>query len=375
MCSAARAPQPAAAAAVNSPAAESTLSSMFDAAIEAGIATFLAHRGAADAEVRAGLERMGVEEWLAQRLVLFLPLALGRRVLGGATMTDQLDDGGVLRPLEDEPVFIEARARAENASREEVEVIGLRSSEVHAANRALNAGSKIEDLVYSPVTLTSPLIPTSPGDGGVPSPRAIFIEFLAAHGYAVAPPLSVDARVFARVNPTSVTVQIDFAVSHPALAVPRLLESFGSIATTWRDAIGQNVGKFERSSLHPLIAGLLDRSSCADQVTWERLEHPSGAFDLCIGGQLVLYASEPVPDIAPLLDAIKSALAGVPLSRAVHALRMYVCWSEGKMVANEVLVDNEPWAAGAELVAAHAWPRADGLWGSRLFFLAVPAPD
>lgn len=345
---------------------------MFEAAIEAGIATFLARRGADDDEVRAALERAGVEPWLAQRLVLFLPVALGRRLLSGATMTELVTDGVVERRLDDEPVFVAAQERAESAGREEIEVIGLRSAEVHAASAALNAGSELTSLVFSPVTLADSLLPAADGDGGVPSPRAAFVEFLAAHGHPVAERLHADARVFPRLQGDSVSVQVDFAIAHPALATPRLLESFAGWGTTWREAIAQAIGKFERSSLHPLIAGLLDRDSCPDQVSWERVDHPGGAFDACLGGQLVLYAREPVPDLGPLLDSIKEALRDVELSRAVHALRLYVCFNDGAMVGREALLDNEAWPAGDALVAGYDWPRADHLWGSRLFLLLVP---
>ena len=345
---------------------------MFDAAIEAGIATFLAHRGGSDDEVQAALERTGVEPWLAQRLVLLLPVALGRRLLAGATFTEMYSEGGVERGLDEEPVFVAAQRRAESADREEIESIGLRSSEVQAASSALNAGSELANLVFSNVTLVHPLAPAGGGDGGVPSPRAAFAELFAGHGHTEADPLQLDARVFPRVQGSSVSVQVDFALSHPALATPRLLESFAGWAATWREAINQAIGKFERSSLHPLVAGLLDRGACPDQVEWERLDHPGGAFAMCLGGQLVLYAKEPVPDVGPLLDSMKQALRDVPLSRAIHALRLYICFNEGEMVGREALLDNEAWPAGEALMEAYGWPQADHLWGSRLFLLLVP---
>jgi hypothetical protein len=347
---------------------------MFDGAIEAGIAIFLAHRGADDETLQAELERTGVEPWLARRLVLFLPIAFGRRLLAGATMTDMVSDGGVERRLDEEPVFVAAQLRAESAVREEIEAIGLRSCEVHAANAALNAGSELTDLVCSPVTLVQPLAPAGDGDGGVPSPRAVFGEMLAAHGHPVAEQLHVDGRVFPRLQGSSVSVQVDFSIAHPSLAMPRLVESFAGWATTWREAIAQAIGKFERSTVHTLIAGLLDRDACPDQVSWERVDHPGGAFAACLGGQLVLYAQEPVPNLGPLLDSIKRELGAVKLSRAVHALRLYVCFNQGAMVGREALLDNEAWPDGEALIEGYHWPHADHLWGSRLFLLLLPEP-
>jgi hypothetical protein len=346
---------------------------MFEAAVEVGIAAFLVHRDAQDDEVQAILERTGVEPWLAQRLVVYLPVAFGRRLLTGATLSERVDDGGTERRLADDPVYVAAQERVERAVREEVSVISVRSSEVSAANQALRAGSNVEDMVFSPLALARPLAPAGTGHGGVPSPRAAFADLLAAHGFAVEAPLSIDARVFPRLQERSVGVQVDFAIAHPSLAVPILLESFAGWGPTWRDAIGQSLEKFEYSSLHPLIAGLLDRGACHDQVQWERLEHPGGPFGVVFSGQLVLYAREPVPNLGPLVDSIKKALREVTLSRAVHALRVYVCWNKDEMVSREALLDNEPWAAGEEIVAGYAWPPAQGMWGSRLFLVLVPA--
>ena len=353
---------------------------MFDAAVEVGIATYLARPEVDDDEVRAILERAGVAPWLAQRLVLFLPLALGRRLLAGATLTKTFRDGEVERPLSDEPVYAAAEARSHRAGKQELEVIGLRSSEVHAVNTALNHGSRLEDLVLSPPTFVSPLLDAGRGHGGVPSPRQAFADFLSAHGHALKEregalccgPLQIDARVFPRPRENVVSAQVDFAVKHPALAVPWLLESFGGMAATWQGAIGQNIEKFERGSLHVLIEALLARGSCPDQVSWERVEHPGGAFEACLGGQLVLYCGAPAADLGPLLEGIKAALAGRPLSHAVHALRLYVCFDGEKMLSHEALLDNEPWEEGAALVAGHGWPRVERLWGSRLFLLLVP---
>jgi hypothetical protein len=346
---------------------------MFEAAVEVGIAAFLAQREGPDEDVQAFLEKTGVEPWLAQRLVVYLPIAFGRRLLPGATLSDLIDEGGTTRRLDQDPVYVAAQERVERAIREEVSAISVRSSEVSAANSALRAGSKIEDMAFSPVALLRPLAPAGDGHGGVPSPRDAFVELLAGHGYPVEEPLSVDARVFPRVQERSVGVQVDFAIAHPSLAVPILLESFAGWGDSWRGAIGQAVEKFEYSSLHPLIAGLLDRAACADQVQWERLEHPGGPFGVVFSGQLVLYAREPVPNLGPLVDSIKKALGAERLSRAVHAVRVYVCWKKSEMVACEVLLDNEEWQEGEELAAAYAWPRTDGVWGSRLFLVLVPA--
>jgi hypothetical protein len=353
---------------------------VFSEAIAVGISAFLeGDEPPTDEAVTASLESAGVERWLAERLLVFLPMAFGRQLLDGVTLAGTFVDGPSERALTDEPVYVAAVARAGMASSAELERIGLRSAEVSAVNSALNAGSRLDDLVLTATALTSPLPPPEPGDGGVTSPRAAFEAFLAGHGFAVQDgrvgEMQVDARVFPhpRRHPGYVTAQVDFAVRHPALAREWLLESFASAGATWRDALAASVTKFERASLHPLIAALLDRTAGRDQVSWETYEHPGGVFDLCLGAQLTLYAPEAAPPSGPLFDRLLLALRDVPLNRAVHWLRTFTCHDDGDLTTNEVLLDGQPWAGGEAVVAAAAPPVPSGMVCVRLFGLLVPA--
>jgi hypothetical protein len=350
----------------------------FDAAVEAGIAAFLAgDEPPSDADVAQTLTGQGVEPWLVRRLVVFLPLAFGRRLLQDVTFDATFLDGPVTRPLADEPVFTMAIARAAVAHRGEVERIALRSSEFNAVNQALYGGSKLSDLVLGPVALAEPLPPAGTGTGGVPSPKEAFAAFLAGHGFPVEDGSRIgdfqfDARVFPHARPSGVLLQVDYEVRHPALATHRLLESFGGGGGTWHDAIGQTIQKFERASLHAIIATFLDRSACQDQVTWERYEHPSGQFELCLGSQLHLYSPGPPAEFGPVFDALLAALRDVALSPAVHALRVFTCHQEGALTTNEVLLDNEPWEAGQAVVTGAHWQVPGVMVGTRVFSLLVP---
>lgn len=54
----------------------------FDAAVEVGVAAFCAGPEApSDEDVRKRLTGTGVEPWLAERLLVFLPMAFTRRLL------------------------------------------------------------------------------------------------------------------------------------------------------------------------------------------------------------------------------------------------------------------------------------------------------
>jgi hypothetical protein len=349
----------------------------FDAAVEAGVAAFRAGtESPSDDEVWTRLTGAGVEPWLAERLLVFLPMAYARRMLPDVTFPDAVAAPGGRVSLPAEPVFAAALARAAWADRGEFERIALRSSEVGAVNNALNAGSQMSDLVLAETRLLADLHPVQPGDGGVPSPRAVFEGLLRGHGVTLGGETNVDAKLFVHpARPGTVMVQIDFAVSHPALAVPWLVESLAGYGTTWREAISAAVHKFERGSLHPLVEGLLRPGAAPGQVVRERYAHPGGAFDLVLGPQINLLTDRPVPPAGPLLDRLLEALRAEPLTRQVHGLRLFAAHRDGLLHTNEVLLDGEAWPGGEEVVAATPAPLPDGMVAIRLFAMLVPAAD
>lgn len=340
----------------------------YDAAVEVGIAVALAHPQASDRDLVEALLATGVEPGLAERLALWLPLAFGRVLLDGVTIPAS--------PLDEDPVFVAASRRARRANRAEVERLGLRSAEVLAVNAALCDGAQLNDLVLSPPAHG----PLPPLDGGVPSPESAFAGFVEAHGHAVvreedgyrAGDLRFGARVFPRVSGAGARAQVDFWVAHPALAAPVLLESYAGAGQSWRDALGQAVRKFERGSVHVLLDALVRRGDCADQVTWERWENPTGPFDACMGGILTLYGEDRPWAPGPLIDALMGAAATQPWARQVHALRVYVARAPASQGIDEVLLDNEPWEEGLAVVRAHPFPEGTQLWGWRWFVMFVP---
>ena len=128
---------------------------VFDAAVEVGVGAFLEGESPpADEAILASLEQAGVDDWLAVRLLIFLPLAFGRLLLPGAQLSDRFMDGNSERRLADDPVFVWASQRAARAIRHEAEWIGLRSSEVNAANKLLHAGDRMEDLRFTTVMMS-----------------------------------------------------------------------------------------------------------------------------------------------------------------------------------------------------------------------------
>ncbi|RJL33238.1 DUF6348 family protein [Bailinhaonella thermotolerans] len=347
----------------------------FDAAVEVGIAAFCeGEEPPEDEEVWRRLVGAGVEPWLAERLLIFLPMAYTRRLLPDVSYPDTLAGPGGRVVLAAEPVFAAALDRAQRGGRDEVGRIATRGAEFNAINNALNAGSRMEDLVLGELTLAEDLEPAGPGDGGVPSPRAVFEGLLREHGVPLDGETRVGAELFVHPAPDGVVMaQVDFAVSHPALATPWLVESLAGHGPTWRDAIGEAVAKFSLGTLHPILEGLLRPGSAPGQVERTRFDHPGGAFELVLGPQLNLFTDRPVPSAGPLLDRLIAALGAEPLTRRTHGLRLFTAHVDGRLQTNEVLLDNEPWAAGQAVVADAPPPLPEGMVAVRVFGLLVPA--
>ncbi|MFD0593326.1 DUF6348 family protein [Catellatospora coxensis] len=315
--------------------------------------------------------------WLAERLVTYLPIVFGRYLLRGCTFDPDVVEGEVRRRLDSDPVFRAAQSRALRPTHEELKEIGLRSAEVNVVNQMRD--SKLEDLVFSATHLPNPLPPAEPGDGGVPSPAVRFAQLLSRHGLTVgrdergryAGELRFDASLITHPAPR-VLGQLDFAVQHPTLAVDWLLESVAAHGDTWQASIDGGTAMFAECSLHVLLAALVDRAAHTGQVEWERYEHPSGPFDVCVGPQINFFAQD-VPPAGDAFYAVLGALRDMPLSRQAHGLRVFLCYRDGRLMTNEVLLDNEPFPAGMATVPEQRDDLPQPMAAFRIFAMLVPA--
>jgi uncharacterized protein DUF6348 len=329
--------------------------------IDWAIAAYMSNPDASDADV-AELLAGGFPRGLATRAVAFLPLAFGRRLLEGlTTVADTFVLDGRELPLAAEPVFLQARTRAAQASREQVQRIGLRSAEVNAVNKALQAGAKPGDLVLAPPLL---LTIDGPTTGGVTA-ATMLAEFLAAHSSALA--------CEARVHPWAVTAkstggQLDVLVSAPALGARQIVESFACHGGTITEGRSLAMKRFAQGSLHVLMAALEDPRHGDDQVEWQAW----GNFRVCLGALLREWSDDVPVDFGPFLDEIKRRLLAAGLSREVHWYRTFVAVGKDGLFGHDALLDNDPWPPGSDAVTARRWPRAEKPYALRHFFILVP---
>ncbi len=129
-------------------------------AVSTALAIFREWPNSSDEEAFRKLVRSGVNRQYAARLVEFLPLAYGRLLLGkaGTRFSDTFQrmtpcgDLTAERPLSSEPVWGEAVCFAEaevarGVSNKDLLAVAGRSAEFDAANRLLNRGSQLENLI------------------------------------------------------------------------------------------------------------------------------------------------------------------------------------------------------------------------------------
>lgn len=125
-------------------------------AILLAVPVFTEHARGGLSVIRDELEKAGVPRQLAAEVVEFLPLALARALLDGMGVrfedyyVRQTARGHVIgqKPLMDEPVFREGLAIADELSGGGEAFIAVAgwSAEFQAINKAMNSGSRPEDL-------------------------------------------------------------------------------------------------------------------------------------------------------------------------------------------------------------------------------------
>ncbi len=151
-----------------------------------------------------------------------------------------------------------------------------------------------------------------------------------------------------------------------------LEESFGGEGTGktgCRDALDA----FARHDFHVVLAAcwhVVDR----DKLGVRELMAGTHRFTVYVG-DFTRRGESSLPDdvIEDALSAIEAAIATAPLTDDVHWIRVFYGHPPQGDAQVEVLLDNEPWAAGHKAVTSVDWPRAESYYSLRNLIALVPA--
>lgn len=323
------------------------------------LSAFHANPDLGDGELIEILEDAGLPH--AARAVLMLPLAYGRRILDGlVTVTPTYRDGDRELVLADDPIFAAAdRLARSEASRVDLDRVGLRSSEVDAVNQALHKGAKPEDLVLSPPMMNI----TEREMEKRPEAQEMIDALVREHDST----LALEARLFpGRITKGRVQLQLDVVAK---IGEREVIESFGGFATTIHDALGDTIKKFTGGTLHVLLATLDRRELGGEQVEWEHW----GDFDACLGSVLRMWSPGGPAHLGEYLDALKRALLASDLSPEIHWVRTYLATDGKEQLGLDMLVDNHSWPPGEKLAREWPWPVSDAYYALRHFFVLIPS--
>jgi hypothetical protein len=323
------------------------------------LSAFHANPDVGDGELIEILEEAGLPH--AARAVMMLPLAYGRRILDGlVTVPPTYFDGDRELVLADDAIFAAAdRLARTEASRADLDRVGLRSSEVDAVNQALHKGSKPEGLVLSPprMSIVEREVPQHP------EPQEMVDELVRAHGST----LSLLARTFpGRITKGRVQLQLDLVAK---VGEREIIESFGGFGTTIHEAYGDTIKKLTGGTLHVLLATLDRRELGGEQVEWEAW----GDFDACLGSVLRMWSPGGPPHLSEYLEALKRELLASTLTPEIHWVRTYLATDGKEQLGLDMLVDNNTWPPGEKLAREWPWPVTDAYYALRHFFVLVPS--
>lgn len=148
-------------------------------------------------------------------------------------------------------------------------------------------------------------------------------------------------------------------------------ESFGGMGggkAGCRDALDS----FARNDLYVVLAACwhtVDR----DRLAVRELTAGTHRFTVYVG-DFALRGNEGAELEIPedVLSALEAAIATAPLTNDVHWIRVfYGNVGDGKTQV-EVLLDNEPWAAGHKAIASAEWPQRPHFYSLRNLIALVP---
>lgn len=186
--------------------------------------------------------------------------------------------------------------------------------------------------------------------------------------------LLLQARVFDR-NPAGgqATVVLEVCAHSPALGDDPIIECFAGWGSSRERAIANAFGRLLTGSLHVLMEGLTRHACDHAQAEIEHWVGTGHAWRVWSGPLLNQHSSQSTLTPAyPQFMAQLTALFESRVPPGPHWVRVFLGACDGVVQGSEVLLDNQPWQEGHDLLLAQPWAPAQEYQSIRHFFLALP---
>ncbi len=170
-------------------------------------------------------------------------------------------------------------------------------------------------------------------------------------------------------NPLERAGQLDFRLG---IEPNRLLcESVAGMGRTPDTQIDDGLAAFASHSFHVLLCAFFgvppDHGICREE--WDIDERKRVVFIGTIGSRFGFpLDGSGKPEIRFFVEFTRR-LKVQPMPSGTHWVRLYQMRRGGRVLANEVLLDNQPWAELQDAMAAFDWPLCDNTYDVRVFLV------
>jgi Family of unknown function (DUF6348) len=147
-----------------------------------------------------------------------------------------------------------------------------------------------------------------------------------------------------------------------------VIEGFGGFGKEPWAVLTDAMQNFARSSFHVLLRALFAPGIPDEQVDVETWQCGGKRYVATVGalvGRGVDFEAAPNDWYTLLVHAIQERELPSPL----NWIRVYYGHMRGKMMATEVLLNNDPWPELEELLRGYAWPASEEFYSVRLFLM------
>jgi hypothetical protein len=200
------------------------------------------------------------------------------------------------------------------------------------------------------------------------------IEYVIRDAAVELPDSSVTFSAEVRDGPPqtdSILLQLNVTIGAALLGGRVIRQSFAGLGDDRESAEKNASGKFLLSSFHVILSGLASHSCEQDGTEWSVWGSGDSQWRVC-DSPLIVQGGDPTSiGYLSFRDRLQ-ALFVERATRGIHWCETFFCSLNGSLSAAEVSLDNQPWQAASEALAAWHVAPAAGYRSGRHFFLAIP---